>query len=367
MKYEILKKGFVYQNSEDQNSLIAATSRCALTQTGNILCSFMLQSGISMNDFVPYQAVSSDGGVNWQISEPIWPELKDRYSINSSISRAPNGDMFLFGSRTPRNKPKESFWCQETLGILLNEMIWSRSEDNGQTWSNPKTIKTPYPGSVESPAPLCITRSGRWVAPYAPHNTFDPAVKVDLQHVVLIISDDNGKTWQHTSAIRVNEKKSYVAEAWVSQLSDGRLLATAWHLNRDEGNDYPNAYALSSDAGQTWGPTLSTGIMGQSAATAALPNGKVLFVYNQRRHGKPGVWMAVAKPTENNFGILANDIVWDAENATQNASSGKSLNWIDFAFGEPSVVVLPDETLLVTFWCIQPSGSGIGYVKLKIS
>ena len=367
MTYKILNKGFIYRNSEEDRSPIACTSRCAVTRTGEVLCNFMLQSGLGMNDFAPYQAISSDAGISWKVSGPIWPHLRDRYSINNSISRAPSGELFLFGSRTPRTKKNESFWCQETLGILPNEMIWSRSKDDGHTWSEPQPLKTPLPGAVESPAPLCITRTGRWVAPYSPHNTFDPSLKVDLQHVVLMISDDESKTWRHTSAIRVKEDNAYVAEAWVTELSDGKLLATAWHLHRGQGNDYPNAYAMSQDNGTTWSPTLSTTIMGQSAGLAPLADGKVLFVYNQRRHGKPGVWLAVAKPTVDNFGVLANDIVWDAGIATQNASSGKSTNWTDFAFGEPSVTVLPDNTVLVAFWCIQPAGSGIGYVKLKIS
>jgi len=366
MRYEILNTGFVYKNNGGQ-SPIGCTARAALTSKGDLLCNFMLQTKLGSNDFVPHQAISSDGGITWKCLGPIWPHLIGKYSINNSLSRAPNGALFLFGSRTPINKPGESFWCQETLGILPNEMIWSRSKDDGRTWSEPKPIKTPLPGAVEVPAPMCITRSGHWIAPYSPHNTFDPNLKVDLQHVVVMISDDEGVTWHHTSAIRVKEPNSYVAEAWVSELSDGRLLATAWHLNRGGGDDYPNAYAISDDNGNTWGPTLSTTIMGQSAGHAPLPDNKVLFVYNQRRHGKPGVWLAVAQPSNKGFKILANELVWEAVIATQHASSGKSSSWTDFAFGEPSVTVLPDNTAFVAYWCIQPTGTGIGYVKVKIS
>ena len=39
--------------------------------------------------------------------------------------------------------------------------------------------------------------------------------------------------------------------------------------------------------------------------------------------------------------------------------------WTDFAFGEPSVALLPDGTLLLTLWCIQPDGSGIRFVKMR--
>jgi hypothetical protein len=367
MSYRILDEGFIYQCPTDGAGPIAVTSRCAITRSGQVLCSFMTQSGLSRNDFVPTLAVSSDAGKSWRERGAIWPHLRDSYSINASLSRAPSGELFLFGSRTPRKNPGESFWSQETLGILQNELIWSRSQDDGQTWSEPQPVSIPLPGAAECPAPLCVTRTGRWIAPYAPHNTFDPNLKVDLRHVVLMISDDQGNSWRHTSMIRVPEEDAYVAESWVTELSTGMMLGTAWHLHRGPGDDFPNAYALSKDNGHTWQSTRATPILGQSAGLAPMDDGKVLFVYNQRRHGTPGVWLALARPTDDDFGLLSNEVVWCAAVATQNASSGKSTNWTDFAFGEPSVTVLPDQSVLVAFWCIQPDGTGIRYVKLKLS
>jgi hypothetical protein len=79
------------------------------------------------------------------------------------------------------------------------------------------------------------------------------------------------------------------AEAWVIQLTDGRLLGTSWHLDHRGETEYPNAYALSLDEGKTWLPTRSTGIKGQSTALAALPGGRALFVHNRRKEGEAGV------------------------------------------------------------------------------
>jgi hypothetical protein len=166
--------------------------------------------------------------------------------------------------------------------------------------------------------------------------------------------------------IRFPDRHSTGAEAWVIQLSDGRLLGTTWHLNQKDNSDDPNAFAISSDEGTTWSPMRSTGIMGQSTALAALPDGKALFIYNQRKHGKPGVWLAVVKPTETDFGVEANEIVWQAETRTQSGTTGEHSQWQDFSFGEPSVTILPDRALLVTLWCVQPSGQGIRYVKLRV-
>lgn len=116
----------------------------------------------------------------------------------------------------------------------------------------------------------------------------------------------------------------------------------------------------------TWSSTRSSGILGQSTALAALPDGRALFVYNQRKQGDIGVWLAVAKPTESDFGIVTNQRIWAAEVAAQGTASTNHKDWTGFAFGEPSVTLLTGSTILITFWVLQPSGHGIRYIKLRI-
>jgi hypothetical protein len=106
--------------------------------------------------------------------------------------------------------------------------------------------------------------------------------------------------------------------------------------------------------------------MGQSTALARLEEGGALLVYNQRKHGDIGVWLAGLRPSATGAGVQWNEPVWRAEQATQTASSGQHEEWCDFAFGEPSVAVMPDGSFLVTLWCLQPSGRGIRYVKLRL-
>ena len=222
----------------------------------------------------------------------------------------------------------------------------------------------PIPGAAEAPGALTILRSGRMICCYAPYNTFDPGLVVDRNQIVALRSDDGGRTWRHNAMIRFESEHSTGAEAWVIELADGRLLGTTWHLNQHDKSDHPNAYAISLDGGDTWRPARSTGIMGQSTALAALPDGRALFIYNQRRHGEPGVWLAVVNPTEHDFGIESNEIVWRAQTRTQSGSTGDHTAWTDFSFGEPSVTLLPDGTLLVALWCVQPAGQGIRYARL---
>lgn len=363
--FQQIAQGFISLREPNTPTARASGPRCAVTREGEILCSFVVQEVSARNDFKMMLTRSRDGGATWTDERPIWPHLHARWSIFGSISRAPNGDAFLFGSRTPIDVPGESCWSDATQGLKQNELIWAVSTDGGRAWTEPAVIPMPIPGSAEAPGALCVTRAGEWHVCYSPYNTFDPAVAVDRNQVVLLSSADRGRTWRYAPMMRFAESHATAAEAWVVELADGRLLGTCWNLNQKDGADYPNAYALSHDGGRTWRPTRSTGIRGQSTALAPLPDGRALFIYNQRKHGEIGVWMALVQPTEHDFGIQANEIVWRAAMATQATGNAAHSNWTDFAFGEPSVTLLPDGALLVALWCIQPEGQGIRYVKLR--
>ncbi|MSS70530.1 MAG: exo-alpha-sialidase [Candidatus Latescibacteria bacterium] len=366
MRFERLEEGFINRRPESGPTAVAATPRCAVTDSGEVACSCVTQAALGGNDFKPMLSRSRDGGRTWEEQGLIWPEFQAAYSITGAVSRSPEGALMLFGQRTPIDVPGESFWSDATQGIKQNELIWSISSDGGRTWAEPTPVPLPIPGSAEVPGALCVTRKGAWVGCYAPYNTFDPAVHVDRNQVVFVRSEDRGRTWGYGSMLRFEEPDSGGAEAWVIELADGRLLGTGWHLDLSDKTDYPNAYALSRDGGRTWSPTRSTGTMGQSTGLGALPDGRALFIYNQRKYGEPGVRLAVCRPTESDFGIELDDLVWSAQTRTQGGTSGDHTQWQDFSFGEPSVTPLPDGSLLVAFWCIQPAGRGIGYVRLAI-
>lgn len=354
--FETIAEGFVFR------APVACGPRCVVNSAGEILCVFMVQSKLGINDFVPLLSRSTDGGVTW--TEPLAlfaREVTAAWSIFCSIGPGP----FLHGIRTSIGEPGESFWSDATQGMKQNELFWSRSFNEARTWTQPSPIPMDGPGSAEAPCPLTVTRSGRWIATYSPYNTFDPSARVVRERVVVAYSDDQGLRWRHRDALQFPEAQSGGAEAWTVELSDGRLLAAAWHVDHTGSHDYPNAFALSDDFGETWTPTASTGVLGQSISLTPLPGGRVLFVYNQRKHGERGVWLAVARPTPGGFGIEYNAPAWRARVATQHDTSAGHSEWTDFSFGEPSVTLLPDGALLLVLWCIQPDGSGIRFVKLR--
>lgn len=363
--FEALEEGLVYRCTNELGMTVAAGSRTALLNDGTVVCTFMVQSELGSNDFKPMLCRSEDGGSTWTGHRLIWPHLKNEWSIFGSVSSDSYGNLYFFGTRTPIDSPGESFWCDLTQGMKQNELIWSRSEDDGRTWSEPMVIAMPISGSAEAAGPMCITQSGRWICCYCPYRTLDTELEVDTNQVVALTSDNEGNSWSHTSMLRFKKQDSGSAEAWVIQLKDGRLLGTCWHVNHEpSGQDLPNAYAISCDEGDTWTVTRSTSIYGQAAAMAPIADGSVAFVYNNRKQQPAGVWLAEANPSDSNFGITTQKLLWEAPQATRSGSNGNHDAWTDFAFGEPSVTVLSDGSLLVSMWCIHTEGSDIRYLQL---
>ena len=87
-----LSEGFVTRREPGTPTAVAAGSRCALTPDGELVCTYMVQSALGVNDFVPTVSRSSDLGKTWTEQGPIWPHLKDRMSDFVSVSRAPSGN-----------------------------------------------------------------------------------------------------------------------------------------------------------------------------------------------------------------------------------------------------------------------------------
>ncbi len=359
--FKIVDEGFVYRTI---GNTVACGPRCVALDTGEIVCSFMIQSGLGINDFKPV-IVCSDDGQKWNNLIIPWEHLSNTYSIFGSISCSYDGQMFFFGTRTKIDARGESFWSEATQGLKENELIYGYSLDKGKSWSEFFVIPKPIPGAAEAPGAMCITKSGSWHVCYSPYNTFDPNLFVERNQVVLLTSRDRGKSWSYKPMLRFEQHYATAAEAWVIELADGRLVGTCWKLNQKDGSDFPNPYTLSFDGGSTWTPSKSTGIMGQSTALAPLPDSRALFIYNQRKQIPYGVRLAVVNPSDVDFGIDVNEIVYNAEKPAIKQSATSHSNWTNFSFGEPHVTVLKDRTLLVVLWCIEQNGGGIRYIRLE--
>jgi hypothetical protein len=122
---------------------------------------------------------------------------------------------------------------------------------------------------------------------------------------------------------------------------------------------------MSRDGGDHWSTTRSTGIMGNTTALTPLTDRQALFI-TVRRQRDPGIWLSIVRPNENEFGILADQRIWSADNSTQSGGQAKHDNWTDFSFGEPSATLLRDGTLLLVFWYLDASSTGVRFIQVRM-
>ncbi len=342
----------------------AGGARCAPGANGRVLCSFVTQSQMGSNDFVPHLIGSDDAGRTWRDARPIWPDLAGEFSILVSLSRSPGGELLLFGSRCPIEAAGESFWSDQTQGLKANELVWSHSADAGRTWLPPRVIAMPLPGAAEAPGPMCAAGDGRWLCCYCPYPTFDPQLRVDRSKVIVLVSDDRGSTWQHAAMLSFGQPQSGGADARIIELADGRLLGAAWQYDLEDAAEYPIAYAITDDP-LNWPATQATDIMGQAQSWALLADGRLLIAYTQRKGEDAGICLAQVQLQGDQLRTQRRDVIWRADSARQGDSAEVHSKWTDFAFGGPSLTVLDDAMLLVTYWVHQHDGRGVRYLRLR--
>jgi hypothetical protein len=336
-----------------------AGPRVAVLPDGMLACTYMVNSYVGSNDFVAHIAYSKDGS-SWTEGKPIWPQFIGKKSMFVSIRPTEDGRISLGGMWFDIDGPNEAFWSDEAAGMKENRLIFSISKD-GYVFPEPVEFDLPYYASAEEPGGVLVDADGTITMIYAPYPTIEKKEPVNTNQMVMMRSTDSGKTFQPSTFGPFPGTGTY-AESWLVRLTDGRLMAASWLIGDSLNAD---VYFLSKDNGKTFsGPDLMD-FKGQTTALTPYLDNTVLIPYNQRKTGTIGVWLALAKPDDTGFHMLANEPVWEAEIATRNNTSGDFSNWTDYSFGEPSVAVLPDGTFLVVLWYQQMGGTGIHYIHLK--
>ena len=128
------------------------------------------------------------------------------------------------------------------------QMLVSKSDDDGQTWSEPLDI-TPTTTRPQwywfgaGPGHGIQMESGRLVIP-AWGDVVETLGQIEFSYT--FYSDDHGSTWQHNAALDLDTSD----ECEVVQLVDGRLYMNA----RSRQGKGQRAYSFSQDRGHSWLP-----------------------------------------------------------------------------------------------------------------
>lgn len=351
-----ISEGDIFTTKEN-----CATSgpRCAVLPDGRIVCTFMINSKSGANDFVP-MITYADKNLNFGKSVAIWPQIIGKESVFGSVRKGEDGKYYIAGKIFHIEYKGEAFWSDEAMGMKENELFFSVS-DNGENFSKPQTIKLPYYASAEQPGGMYVDKGGELYIVYSPYPTIKKKQPVDSKCMVLLKSTDGGKIFNSKKFAAIDGDSQY-AESWITRLSDKRLVVSTWQTASDNSSQY----FISNNNGDSFSGPYFQPFKGQSTGICATDDGELLIAYNQRKYGTIGVWLAMEKfDKDGDFTLIENEPVWQADNETQNNESTNFENWTDFSFGEPSVVILPDKTILITLWYQKGDVKGIKYIQVK--
>ena len=340
MNVEVVASGHVTRDDAAYPSLVGLDD-------GAIVCGYSCGGGSSATGGTDW-ARSTDGGTTWTREGTILGRSEGPVTTNSlRLSRTARGTVLSYGARRYDTAGKARF------GRDPSEPVLCRSSDGGRTWSAPVVLAAASLDSrargYEVTCPILALDEERWLAP--------AGLLAETGHlgarVVVFSSADAGRTWPNSPTVfhDTDERRCFF-ETKVISLGSGRLLAVAWTVTAGDYHDLDNHYALSRDGGRSWTRPISTGIRGQTMTPVWLGGDLLLVLYN-RRYGKQGIVMLVARVADDGWTLGPETMLWDAAAAHGEVAHGAGGvdEFSGFAFGLPSALPIADRRLLAVHWC----------------
>jgi hypothetical protein len=197
------------------------------------------------NDFLFSR--STDNGANWSDAQPLTTSFQGDTGEDRDIELATDGAGHWV-----------AVWeSEDDLGGTIGtdvDVLMSRSDDNGQTWTSPVAIHPTAASDAitdedEDPA-IATDRKGNWIVMWRSEDDLDGSVGFDSDiHVVQSI--DNGATWTEPSAITTDAASDTEEDEFVDLATDrqGNWVA-AWHRRSVAANS--TELVVSRSSGDTF-------------------------------------------------------------------------------------------------------------------
>lgn len=204
-------------------------------------------------------------------------------------------------------------WYRDSNGGGNNLNLFSRSADAGATWSAPAPLNTidPSVGLITAPQ-LANDGAGNWVAVW--HSVDDLGATIGMDADVLVSSsDDGGQTWTSAMALNTDAGTDLGSDFDPRIASDGAGAWVAVWVG-DDTTEYDIKVSRSIDNGETW---TAPAFLNSNAALDTEPD----HAPDVATDGA-GNWIAVWMSTDTLGGMIGND--WDI---LVSRSSDNGENW----------------------------------------
>ena len=350
---KVLKTSVIYENPLPQlRSRQAAFPNLCQLPDGTILADFVIGEAFESVDGASYLSRSTDGGKTWSAPKKMFNAKQfDRpISEASKITLLPDGRIMALGYAYYRDDPELPIGNPENGGLLDDFIFYSISEDNGDTWSEMKTVDCAWGPHVEASAPLYVLQDGVWITPITGFPDWEGKMHSKLCGRTLC-SRDNGLTWNDDSICMEFEGDQITCyEQRMCQLESGTVICIGWNEDTVTGQRYQNHFTASFDSGLTWTKPETTGILGQASSLCALGGEKLLAIHAVRRDtDRPGVYGYVVDFSKKTWSIVDSILLWEPSAPMQKDTKMAEI-FSFLKFGQPSAIKLQDGDLLMSHW-----------------
>lgn len=362
-----VQSGLVYRNPKPHiKSIQAYMPSLVKYADGEMVCTVRLGEAFQSHDLKAYIFRSQDGGNLWHMEDAVCHTVSQIPTTdNARISLdAEEKCLAAFIIKQNRSRKDMGLTNERTQGYVEQELMISKSDDRGITWSEPKLFEPPLVGPCFEMCGSILMLDDKWILPTSTWPDWDGNCP-NGHKMVAFISYDQGETWPEYVDVMSNQADEITFwESRIIQLGDNRLLATAWAYDRKNRCDRPNHYAVSKDNGKTFTTPASTGIFAQTLNPFALPDGRVFNVY--RRMDQPGLWAGLSR-LEGDKWINEEEMrLWGGSPNLVATGENMAKNFETLKFGFPSVVQLNDGLLFVAFWGVEDCVSNIRWFKVQL-
>jgi hypothetical protein len=252
-----------------------------------------------------------------------------------------------------------------------------RSEDNGETWSDPIPVNTspiaesglgPYTVGGSGAGHIIELPDGGLLMPLHGTLTSREGLPSETTRSFLLRSDDGGYNWEYWATVA--HDPSNIIRWWepgMARLNDGKLVCLLRTDHRPRRRIDNLWFTYSEDDGITWSPPQRTSLWGFPADVIQLQDGRVLGIYGYRR----APWGV--------RGCVSEDgLSWDIENefvireggAAVPPGDAKAERFIDqvlymqyWHIGYPTVTQLDDGTIIAAYHEYSDDERPIQYLR----
>lgn len=322
---------------------------------------------------------SGDGGKSWSVLpvrfDAVFDGCPGSLSGAEMVETEP-GRLLLFTTWFDRSDPTRPLFNPETEGILASRQLVAVSTDEGDSWSDWRTISTPGLTGCAMSGPVGRWPDGTIAFVFESFKEFDDPRPV-RPAAWLLVSRDGGRTFEEPFLVARDPQNNVYY--WDQRLcptdQPDEFISLFWTHDRALQQDRHVHFLRSDFCGDaaTQPLPLETTIPGQIAAPCLLPHGRILaFVVDRSRPGTMRLWQShdggQTWPEALSLVVHQHDEQAILTQGTDNIDFAEY--WEDmgkWSFGHPCIRAADSNSVLLTWYAGTPKRMSIHAAEVDVS